>query len=75
MATKTANVTARIQPDIKESSANGIPFELKVSREIETRDTMADTRFDTLMQKGLEQARTDDSRPAKDVFADLRKRV
>ena len=59
MATKTANVTARIQPDIKESaeaileklgipgsvfidmtyrqviSANGIPFELKVSREIE----------------------------------------
>lgn len=36
---------------------------------------MADTRFDTLMQKGLEQARTDDSRPAKDVFADLRKRV
>ena len=48
---------------------------LKVSREIETRDTMTDTRFDTLMQKGLEQARTDDSRPAKDVFADLRKRV
>ena len=99
MATKTANITARIQPDIKESaeaileklgipvsvfidmtyrqviSANGIPFELKVSREIETRDTMTDTRFDTLMQKGLEQARTDDSRPAKDVFADLRKRV
>ena len=99
MATKTANVTARIQPDIKESaeaileklgipvsvfidmtyrqviSANGIPFELKVSREIETRDTMTDARFDTLMQKGLEQARTDDSRPAKDVFADLRKRV
>ena len=77
MATKTANVTARIQPDIKESaeaileklgipvsvfidmtyrqviSANGIPFELKVSREIETRDTMTDTRFDTLMQKAL----------------------
>ena len=99
MATKTANVTARIQPDIKESaeaileklgipvsvfidmtyrqviSANGIPFELKVSREIETRDTMTDTRSDTFMQKGLEQARTDDSRPAKDVFADLRKRV
>lgn len=32
-------------------------------------------QFDSIMEKGLMQAKADDSRPAKDVFADLRKRV
>ena len=32
-------------------------------------------QFDSIMEKGLMQAKEDDSRPAKDVFADLRKRV
>ena len=32
-------------------------------------------QFDSIMEKGLIQAKEDDSRPAKEVFADLRKRV
>ena len=99
MAVKTANVTARIQPEIKESAEaileklgipvsvfidmtyrqvianNGVPFALNVSKTITTRDEMTDTQFDSIMEKGLMQAKADDSRPAKDVFADLRKRV
>ena len=36
---------------------------------------MIDTQFDSIMEKGLIQAKEDDSRPAKEVFVDLRKRV
>lgn len=99
MAAKTANVTARIQPEIKENAeaileklgipvsvfidmtyrqviaTNGVPFELKVSKLISTRDTMTDSQFDSVMEKGLLQAKTDDSKEAKDVFEELRKRV
>lgn len=98
MAVKTANVTARIQPEIKENAeaileklgipvsvfidmtyrqviaTNGVPFELKVSKTISTRDTMTNSQFDSVMEKGLMQAKSDDSKVAKDVFAELRKR-
>ncbi|MDD6193392.1 MAG: type II toxin-antitoxin system RelB/DinJ family antitoxin [Lachnospiraceae bacterium] len=99
MAVKTANVTARIQPEIKESAeailenlgipvsvfidmtyrqviaTNGVPFDLKAPRAISTRDTMTDSQFDSVMENGLMQAKSDDSKAAKDVFAELRKRV
>ncbi|MGN0426681.1 MAG: type II toxin-antitoxin system RelB/DinJ family antitoxin [Agathobacter sp.] len=99
MAVKTANVTARIQPEIKENAeaileklgipvsvfidmtyrqviaTNGVPFELKVSKAIPTRDTMTDSQFDSVMEKGIRQAKSDDSKAAQDVFAELRKRV
>lgn len=99
MAAKTANVTARIQPDIKESAEaildklgipvsvfidmtyrqvianNGVPFELKVSSKPVTRDVMVDAKFDMVMEKGFMQAKSDDSKSAKEVFVDLRKRV
>lgn len=99
MVTKTASVTARIQPDIKESAeaileklgipvsvfidmtyrqviaTNGVPFSLTVPGHIETRDTMTNVQFDTTMRNGLKQAKTDDSRLATEVFADLRKRA
>ena len=99
MAAKTANVTARIQPDIKESAeaileklgipvsvfidmtyrqviaTNGIPFELKTSKALVTRDTMTDAQFNSMMKTGLAQAVSDDSSLAKDVFEELRKRV
>ena len=99
MAAKTANVTARIEPDIKESAeaileklgipvsvfidmtyrqviaANGVPFALNLPKTIVTRDAMTDVRFDSIMEKGLSQAKTDDSKSAREVFADLRKRV
>lgn len=98
MATKTANVTARIQPDIKESAEaileklgipvsvfidmtyrqvianNGIPFSLTVPTSIVTRDSMTSKEFNSVMETGLMQAKADDSKSAKDVFADLRKR-
>lgn len=99
MATKTANVTARIQPDIKESAEaildklgipvsvfidmtyrqvianNGVPFALNLPKAIATRDKMTDSQFDSVMDEGLLQAKNDDSKTAKEVFADLRKRV
>lgn len=99
MASKTANVTARIQPDIKESAEaileklgipvsvfidmtyrqviakNGVPFDLKASRHIETRDTMTEEKFDFIIEKGLKQAKKDDSKPADEFFNDLRKRI
>lgn len=99
MAAKTANVTARIQPDIKESAeaileklgipvsvfidmtyrqviaTNGVPFELKTSKALVTRDTMTDAQFNSMMKTGLAQAVSDDSSLAKDVFEELRKRV
>ena len=83
MAAKTANVTVRIQPDIKESAEaileklgipvsvfidmtyrqvianNGIPFALNLPKTIETRDELSDTQ----------------QNPAKEVFANLRKRI
>ena len=99
MAVKTANVTARIQPEIKESAEaileklgipvsvfidmtyrqvianNGVPFSVSIPRTITTRDEMTDTQYDSIMERGLMQAKSDDSRLAKDVFADLRKKV
>ena len=99
MAVKTANVTARIQPEIKESAEaileklgipvsvfidmtyrqvianNGVPFSVSIPRTITTRDEMTDTQFDSIMERGLMQAKSDDSRLAKDIFADLRKKV
>ena len=99
MAVKTANVTARIQPEIKESAEaileklgipvsvfidmtyrqvianNGVPFSVSIPRTITTRDEMTDTQFDSIMERGLMQAKSDDSRLEKDVFADLKKKV
>ena len=91
MATKTANVTARIQPDIKESAEaileklgipvsvfianNGIPFALNLPKTVETRDELSDTQFNSMMEKGLLQAKANESKPAKEVFANLRKRI
>ena len=66
MAAKTANVTARIQPDIKASAE----AELKAPKKLTTRDAMEDTQFDEVMEKGLLQAKADDSKSAKEVFAD-----
>ena len=98
MAAKTANVTARIQPEIKESAEaileklgipvsvfidmtyrqviehNGIPFSLNISAP-SARDELSAKEFNTMINNGLTQAKNNESRPAKDVFADLRKRI
>lgn len=41
----------------------------------EARDVMTDSQFDSIMENGLMQAKADDSKSAKVVFSDLRKRV
>lgn len=99
MATKSANVLARIEPEIKEQAESimsqlglpasvvinalykqiiitkSIPFSLSLPKEPVTRDSMTTTEFNSLMEKGLSQAKSDSSRPASDVFADLRREL
>lgn len=96
MAAKTANVTARIQPDIKESAEaileklgipvsvfidmtyrqvinhNGIPFMMTLPKAIPTRDILSEAEFDTMMEKGLKQAKADESVSMADAFSSLR---
>ncbi len=96
MAAKTANVTARIQPDIKESAEailerlgipvsvfidmtyrqvimhDGVPFSLEIPNKLATRDTISDTEFDTMMSRGLAQAKANESISVDEAFSDLR---
>ena len=96
MATKTANVTARIQPDIKEGAEeileklgipvsvfidmayrqvinhNGIPFMLTLPKVIPTRDVLSEAEFDAMIEKGLKQAKADESVSVEDTFSRLR---
>ncbi|MGN0355614.1 MAG: type II toxin-antitoxin system RelB/DinJ family antitoxin [Muricoprocola sp.] len=51
----------------------GIPFEVSLPKDIQTRDTMTDAEFDAMMSKGLAQAKTGDSIPYEDVFDSLLK--
>lgn len=95
-AIKTANVTARIQPDIKETAEailerlgipvsvfidmtyrqvimhDGVPFSLEIPNKLMTRDNIFEAEFDKMMEKGLAQAKADDSLTADEVFANLR---
>ena len=99
MATKSANVLARVEPEVKEQAESimsqlglpasvvinalykqiimtkSIPLSLSVAREPVKRASMAPEEFDSIMDKGLTQAKTDDSRPVADVFADLRREL
>ncbi len=85
MAVKTANVTARIQPEIMEHAEaileklgipvsvfidmayrqvimrDGVPFSLELPDTLTTRDILSKEKFDTMMQIGIAQAKTDDS--------------
>ena len=45
------------------------------TRRVVARDEMTDTEFDYIMEKGLMQAKADNSKEAKEVFAELRKRI
>ena len=48
---------------------------LNLPKTIETRDELSDTQFNSMMEKGLLQAKANESKPAKEVFANLRKRI
>ena len=97
MATRTANVMARVEPDVKEQAENildrlgvpasvvinalykqiiyrnGIPFSLVLPTAPVARDEMTDAEFNAMMQTGLNAAKTDRSRGASEVCADLRR--
>ena len=99
MATKTANVMARVEPSVKEQAeaimdmlgipasvvintlykqiimTRSIPFPLAVPAAPVARDEMDDTAFDTMMARGLSEAKADHSRTVSDVFADLRQEI
>lgn len=99
MATKSANVLARVEPEIKEQAeailsklgipasvainalykqiilTKSIPFPLSLPREPLTLDSMNAAEFNSIMETGLSQAKSDQSRPVSEVFAELRQEL
>ena len=99
MATKSANVLARVEPEVKEQAESimsklglpasvvinalykqiimtrGIPFSMSLPKEPVTLDSLSTEKFNSIMETGLSQARTNQSRPVVDVFADLRREL
>lgn len=99
MATKSANVLARVEPEVKEQAESimsqlglpasvvinalykqiimtkSIPFSLSLPKEPMTLDLMTTEEFNTIMEKGHTQAKTSQSRPVADVFAELRQEL
>lgn len=98
MATKTANVTARIQPEIKEQAeavlaqigipvsvlidtlyrqiilTGGILYSLSVPR-IQTLDSMTPEQFDTMMQKGFDEAKAGTGFTVEEAFKKIREDI
>lgn len=99
MAAKTANVLARVEPEIKEKAeaimsklgipasvvinmlykqivmTKSIPFPLSLPSAPMARDEMDADTFNTIMHNGLNEAKADHSRPASEVFVDLRREL
>ena len=99
MAMKTANVMARVEPDIKEQAetimaqlgvpasvvinmlykqiimTRSIPFTLSIPSAPLSRDEMDDETFNAIMQRGMDDVKVGRTRPAADVFADLRREL
>lgn len=99
MAAKTANVVARVEPNVKEQAeeimdmlgipvsvvintlykqiimTRSIPFSLCVPKAPAARDELDDAAFHAMMEKGMNEAKAGNSRPASDVFADLKREM
>lgn len=99
MAAKTANVMARVEPNVKEQAeeimdmlgipvsvvintlykqiimTRSIPFSLSVPTAPAARDELDDAAFHAIMERGLKEAKADQSRLASDVFADLKREM
>ncbi len=95
MAAKTANVLARVEPDVKEKAedilnqlgvpasvvikmlykqiimTNSIPFPLSIPHAPLARDEMSKEEFDTMMEKGLTQAKAEQGVSLDEAFASL----
>lgn len=98
MATKSANIYARIEPDVKEQAESilsalgipasnainmfykqiilqrGLPFEVKIpsSRPIDM-STLSEEKLNAELEKGYADMIAGHTKPAKKVFADIRK--
>ena len=99
MAAKTANVMARVEPEIKERAeaimnqigipasvvinalykqiimTRSIPFSLSVPTVPLALDEMDKMAFDEMILTGLNQAKSDNSRKASDVFSEIRREM
>ena len=80
MAAKTANVMVRVEPNVKEQAeeiimTRSIPFSLSVPTAPVARDELDDAAFHAMMERGLKEAKADQSRLASDVFADLKREM
>lgn len=99
MASKTANVMARVEPQVKEQAeeimdmlgipvsvvintlykqiimTRSIPFSLSVPKVPIARDELDDAAFSAMMERGLKEAKADQSHLASDVFADLKREI
>lgn len=95
MAAKTANVLARVEPEVKEKAEDilnqlgvpasvvinrlykqiimtkSIPFPLSIPNAPLARDEMSKEEFDTMMGKGLAQAKAGQGVPLDEAFASL----
>jgi len=98
MALKTANVTARVNPDIKYQAeeilsqlgipvsvlidslyrqiimTNSIPYTLSIPS-LTTRDTMTESQFNTMMAKGLNEAKEGQGLSVDEAFAEINKSI
>ena len=80
MAAKAANVIDRKESNIKEQAEeimdmHGIPVSLSGSGAPAARDELDDAAFHAMMEKGMNEAKAGNSRPASDVFADLKREM
>ena len=99
MATKSANILARVEPEVKEQAESimsqlglpasvvinalykqiimtkSIPFSLSLPKKPATLDSMTTEEFNSIMEAGLMQAKLNQSRPATNVIADLRREL
>ena len=84
MAAKSANLYARIEPDVKEKAENilstlgiilqrGLPFEVKLpsSRPVDIH-TLSETEFNEELEKGYSDMQAGRAKNAKKAFADIR---
>ena len=53
----------------------GIPFSLTLHKAPTAVDEMSKDEFDSMMAKGLAQAKANESRPASDVLSDIRNNI
>ena len=99
MATKTANVMARVSPEVKSQAESimdqlgipvsvvinslykqiimtkSIPFSLSIPDKPVSLEEMDDKTFNAMLEEGYRQALNGETRPASEVFADIRKRI